>query len=177
MLKGEKIYLRSVEKRDMSIFYSFCEEEEVRKFDGGHKIMPALERVMQSFDEMTNNRRDALSIINEKNVLVGYMTFKEKMDTINVYSIGITIGSRYWNRGYGKDSIKTLLDYLFMYRAAQRVELEVVDYNERAINCYKSCGFIKEGTKRKSYFSNGKYHDVFMMGILSEEYKDGVIKE
>lgn len=177
MLKGKKIYLRSVEKRDMSIFYSFCEEEEVRKYDGGHKIMPALERVMEYFDEITNNRRNALSIINEKNVLVGYMTFKEKMDTINVYSIGITIGSRYWNRGYGKDSINTLLDYLFMYRAAQRVELEVVDYNERAINCYKSCGFIIEGTKRKGYFYNGQYHNIYMMAILSDEYKKKIINK
>jgi RimJ/RimL family protein N-acetyltransferase len=57
-----------------------------------------------------------------------------------------------------------------MYRGAQRVELEVVNYNLRAIRCYEKCGFITEGKKRNRYFSQGKYHDTLIMGILRNEY-------
>ncbi|GIM29385.1 N-acetyltransferase [Clostridium polyendosporum] len=171
MLKGDKVYLRSVEKRDVNIFCSICSDKEVRRYDGGHIIYPSTEYVMQHFDQLMNINRKTLSIINEKGTLVGYITYKESEDTSNVYSIGITIGSVYWNRGYGQDSINILLDYLFMYRNAQRIELEVVSYNERAIRCYERCRFIIEGTKRKKYFCRGQYHDVLIMGILREDYK------
>lgn len=170
MLKGKKIYLRSVEKRDVNIFYNYSTDKEIRKFDGGNMILPSIESVMQHFDEIMNISRKTLSIINEKGVLVGYLTYKEFEDTNNIYSIGITIGSQFWGRGYGQDSIKVLLEYLFMYRGAQRVELEVVDYNTRAINCYEKCGFIIEGKKRKRYFAQGQYHDTLIMGILKEEF-------
>lgn len=170
MLKGKKIYLRSVEKRDVNIFYNYSTDKEIRKFDGGNMIFPSIEYVMQHFDEIMNVSRKTLSIINEKSVLVGYLTYKEFEDTANVYTIGITIGSQFWGRGYGQDAIMVLLDYLFMYRGAQRVELEVVDYNLRAIRCYEKCGFITEGKKRSRYFSQGKYHDTLLMGILRDEF-------
>lgn len=170
LLKGSKIYLRLVEKRDVSIIYNICSEPEVRTYDGGQFILPPLEYIMKHFEEMFDMNRKGLAIINEKNVVVGYITYKEIKDTIDVYSIGITIGSKFWGRGYGKDSIKTLLEYLFMNKGAHRTELEVVDYNQRAISCYKSCGFIEEGRKRKKYFSKGKYNDTLIMSVLREEY-------
>lgn len=170
MLKGDKVYLRSVEKRDVSIFSSFASDKEIRRYDGGNTIYPSTEYIIQHFDELMNIDRKTLSIINEKGTLVGYVTYKEYKDTSNVYSIGITIGSLYWNRGYGQDAINVLLNYLFMYRNAQRIELEVVSYNERAIRCYERCGFIIEGTKRKKFFCRGQYHDVLIMGILREDY-------
>lgn len=170
MLKGDKIYLRSVEKRDVNVFYSISSEKEVRKYDGGYTIYPSIEYVIENFQEIMNINRKTLSIINEKGVLVGYLTYKSSEDTINVYNIGITIGSNFWGRGYGTDSIRVLLNYLFMFKAAHRIELEVVEYNKRAIRCYEKCGFKIEGTKRNKYFSEGQYHNTIIMGILREEY-------
>lgn len=170
MLKGSKIYLRLVEKKDVSRIYSICSEKEVREFDGGQFILPPLQYILKHFEEMFNMDRKGLSIVNEKGVLIGYITYREVKDTINVYSIGITIGSRFWGRGYGKDSMKTIVEYLFKNNGAHRVELEVVAYNERAIRCYKSCGFIEEGRKREKYFYKEKYYDTIMMSILRAEY-------
>jgi RimJ/RimL family protein N-acetyltransferase len=170
LLKGDKVYLRLVEKKDVSRIYNICSEPEVREYDGGQSTLPPLQYMLKHFDDMFNIERKRLSIINEKDVLVGYITYKEIKDTLDVYSIGITIGSKFWGRGYGKDSIKTLVDYLFVNNNAHRVELEVVDYNLRAIRCYLSCGFIEEGRKRKRYFFQGKYSDTVMMSILRDEY-------
>lgn len=170
MIRGKNVYLRSVEKRDINTFYDICSDKEIRKYDGGYMIFPSVEYMVQNFEEITSLKRKALSIINEKGVLIGYTTYYEYEDSVNVYAIGITIASRFWGRGYGKDTIEVLLDYLFMYKAAERVELEVVNYNNRAIKCYERCGFIKEGIKRKKYFSQGVYNDTIIMGILKEDY-------
>lgn len=159
MLKGKKVYLRLLERRDIAIIYRLCNEEKVKRYNS----------IPGDINEQNVNLRKALSIINEKNVLVGFITYKESNHCSNVYSIGITIGSRFWNRGYGQDSINTLNKYLFEELNAIRIELEVIKCNERAISCYKKCGFVEEGIKRNKCYIDGKYLDTIIMGILRDE--------
>ena len=170
MLKGNVVLLRCVERRDVNIFYDIWGNEEVRKLDGNFVLPPSKEDLLSNFNRFINIDKKYLSIVNEKGVVVGYITYIEKKEAKNVYELGITIGPNFWNRGYGKDSIKVLLRYLFMNMAAHRVELEVLDFNKRAIQCYKRCGFVEEGKKRKTCFSGGEYRDVMIMGILKEEF-------
>lgn len=170
MLKGNRILLRSVEKRDITIFYDIWSDEEVRKFDAAYLIPPSKEFLMENFNTFMNSTKKYLSIINEKNVLIGYITYEENKQINSIYTLGITIGRGFWDRAYGVDAITTLLRYLFLNKNAHRVELEVADYNERAIRCYSKCGFLEEGRKRKVYFSQGKFSDVVIMGILKDEY-------
>ena len=164
MLKGHNVYLRLLEKKDIRILYKLCNEEKVRKYN-------TIPNDIQNSNQGTNIRK-ALSIINEKNVLVGFITYKESNYCNNAYSIGITIGSKYWGRRYGQDSIKTLLKYLFGELNAIRVELEVIKYNLRAINCYKKCGFVEEGIRINKVYIEGEYVDTLIMGILREEVID-----
>ena len=159
MLKGKKVYLRLLERRDIAIIYRLCNEEKVKRYNS----------IPGDINEQNVNLRKALSIINEKNVLVGFITYKESNHCSNVYSIGITIGSRFWNRGYVQDSINTLNKYLFEELNAIRIELEVIKCNERAISCYKKCGFVEEGIKRNKCYIDGKYLDTIIMGILRDE--------
>ncbi len=104
MLKGEKIYLKLLERKDVRILKNICDDEKVRRYNTISN---------ESNNSENTNFRKALTIINEKEVLVGFITYKESNYCKDVYSIGITRGSRYWNRGYGQDSIKLLLSYLF----------------------------------------------------------------
>lgn len=164
MLNGHNIYLRLLERKDLRILYSLCNEEKVKKYN------IVLKRTEES-DKKESNLRKALSIINEKNVLVGFMTYKESSYYKDVYSIGITIGSRYWDRGYGQDSIKTLLKYLFDDLNAVRVELEVIQSNLRAMKCYKKCGFKEKAILGDKYYIDGEYSDIIIMSLLKNEMK------
>lgn len=159
MLKGKKVYLRLLERRDIGIIYNLCNDEKVKIYNS----------IPDEVDKKKNKLRKALSIINEKNVLIGFITYKESNYCSNVYSIGITIGSRFWNRGYGQDAINTLNKYLFEELNAIRIELEVIRCNIRAISCYKKCGFVEERIKRNKCYINGQYLDTMIMGILRNE--------
>ena len=158
MLKGNDIYLRLLEKKDIRLLYKLCNEEQVKRYN-------TIPNDIQN-NNQGKNLRKALSIINEKNVVVGFITYKESNYCNKIYSIGITIGSKYWGRKYGQDSIKTLLKYLFEELNAIRVELEVIKYNLRAINCYKKCGFVEEGIRMNKVYIEGEYVDTLIMGIL-----------
>ena len=161
MLKGNNIYLRTLERKDILILYRLCNEDDVKTYN----TIP---------EDIQNNNKDkslrkALSIINEKNVLIGFVTYKENSYFKKVYSIGITIGSRYWGRRYGQDSIKTLLKYLFDEKNAVRVELEVIESNFRAISCYKKCGFVIENIRKNKVYIDGRYENTLIMGIIKDE--------
>ena len=160
MLKGHNVYLRLLEKKDISLLYKLCNEEKVRKYN-------TIPNDIQNSNQGRNTRK-ALSIINEKNVLVGFITYKESNYYNKVFSIGITIGSKYWGKKYGQNSIKTLLKYLFEELNAIKVELEVIKYNLRAINCYKKCGFVEEGIRINKVYIEGQYVDTLIMGILKK---------
>lgn len=51
-----------------------------------------------------------------------------------------------------------------------RVELNVFDFNEVAINCYKNIGFKIEGLLRENYKFQGKFWSCYKMAILNNEW-------
>ena len=50
-----------------------------------------------------------------------------------------------WSKGYGTDSLNTILTYLFNELNMNRVSLYVDVSNLAAVHCYEKCGFRKEG--------------------------------
>ena len=72
--------------------------------------------------------------------------------------------------------IQLILDFGFNYLNLNNIDLALMEFNERALKCYKKCGFKEIGRRRKCKFINGKYYDSILMDILSEEFKDTYIK-
>lgn len=69
-------------------------------------------------------------------------------------------------KGIGRQAIRLMLDHAFGPMNLHRVELRVLSFNQRAIRCYRACGFSHEGTERESAFIAGEWHDDWIMGIL-----------
>lgn len=158
MLKGHNINLRMLEKDDIEILYRLCNEKSVKRYN-------IVSNNVQNSNQEANFRK-AFSIINEKDILIGFITYRKSNYCKDAYSIGITIGSKYWGLKYGEDSIKTLLKYLFVKLNAIKIELEVIKGNLRAINCYKKCGFTEERVRTNEVFIDGEYIDIIIMSIL-----------
>jgi len=43
--------------------------------------------------------------------------------------------------------------------------------NERAVRCYRACGFVEEGRERQAEYVNGRYVDVLELGLLRDEWE------
>jgi RimJ/RimL family protein N-acetyltransferase len=58
--------------------------------------------------------------------------------------LGITIGDReYWSRGYGTDTVRAMLRYLFEERGLRRVYLHTLSWNYRAQTAFTRAGFTR----------------------------------
>jgi RimJ/RimL family protein N-acetyltransferase len=94
------------------------------------------------------------------------------LDHLNqIAEIGLFIGNKnYWNKGYGTESMKLLLDYGFNALNLNNVMLRVYSFNERAIKMYKKLGFQVIGNRRESLKRGNKVYDEIYMDILAKEY-------
>jgi RimJ/RimL family protein N-acetyltransferase len=69
-------------------------------------------------------------------------------------------------KGQGTQAIRLLLDHAFLTLGLQRIFLQVLADNERAIRVYEKCGFVTEGVLRKHAFKQGAFKDVILMGCI-----------
>lgn len=88
--------------------------------------------------------------------------------------LGIMIGEAdYRSQGYGQEAIKLLLDHAFYILNLNSISLIHYEFNRRADRCYVKCGFKKAGCLRQARLVNGRFYDILLMDILSEDYSGG----
>ena len=77
---------------------------------------------------------------------------------------------QFLGRGLGAESLRLVLRHAFGTLGMHRVDLRVLDFNDRAIAAYRACGFVEEGRERESCWVEGRWHDDVIMGVLDREF-------
>lgn len=178
-LVGEKVYLSPPREEDIEKYTKWLNDFNTTDYLGRSSKICTVEAEKEWYDKNSKIENGVTFAIieNETNKIVGNCGI-EKIDYINRTGIlGIFIGvEEARNKGYGKESVKLLLDFGFNYLNLHSIELKVMSFNKRAIKCYEKCGFKEIGRRREAYFLNGKYHDVIEMDIIRREFKENIIK-
>jgi RimJ/RimL family protein N-acetyltransferase len=99
--------------------------------------------------------------------IVGVLTFSggNKVRTRHAGDFGITVLKDYWGLGVGSILIETFLGWAKNTKIIRKIELRVDIANKRAISIYKKFGFRKEGKISRDSMINGKFRDVYIMGL------------
>lgn len=82
-------------------------------------------------------------------------------------SLGISVRKEYQRQGIGRKLMEKILDLADNWLMLIRVELGVLEDNEKAMNLYKSLGFEVEGKKKYAIARDGKYVDEYLMARYS----------
>lgn len=77
----------------------------------------------------------------------------------------------YVGKGYGRDALNVFLDWAFRIQNFRRISLITWADNQRAVRCYKACGFVEEGRQREAEYVAGNYVDIIEMGLLRREWE------
>ena len=170
---GDEIYLRPLDMDDLDSFVMWLNDEEVRQY---LSIEIPLNRIREKeFIENLYKRGEdiVLGIVTKKNdQLIGNTALGEVSSTSRCAALGIFIGDKdCWSQGYGTEALRLMLGYGFDQLNLHRIYLTVLEFNARAIHAYEKVGFKREGTFREHFYRNGKYHDVYYMGILEHEWR------
>ena len=116
-----------------------------------------------------NTLRCAITKNDDDNIL-GLISLTSINYINRIAVLHIMIGKNGQGKGAGTFAINEILKYAFLTLNLNRIELQVLDDNERAKYLYKKLGFVEEGTKRQACYKDGIYKDMIIMGMLKGDY-------
>ena len=173
MLDGELTRLRALDISDLERDVTWVNDREVTRYLSLRYPVSrdAERRWLEAAPENGYAHGVRLAIETTGGVHIGNLDLHSVHADDRSAGLGIMIGDKnYWSNGYGSDAIVTLLRFAFGEMNLHRVWLHVFEFNERALACYKRCGFQPEGTLRDHYYAEGRYWDVVVMGVLRDEF-------
>ena len=172
-LLGDRIYLSPRSCEDAEKFTEWLNDFQITDYTGRSAQLMTLEAEKKYLEEKNNPEATFAIVTIDENKMIGTIGL-EQINWINRTAVlGVFIGDKeYLSKGYGTEAIRLILDFGFNYLNLHSIKLNVMSFNERALKCYKKCGFKETGRARESKFINGKYYDTISMDILSNEFTE-----
>lgn len=174
MIQSSNLYFSNIEKEDMEYLYQwFSDKDFLKYYDYVPPVPQSKEEINQTFyDYETKDESIVFAIrLKSDNKIIGIAGFDDIVKSNKVATLFIGIGNRNLRgKGYGNESLKILLDYGFNDMNYYRIQLNVLEFNTSAIKLYERAGFKREGVFREFVFRNNKRYDMFLYGLLKNEY-------
>ena len=167
--QGRMVVLRHKALTDAEDDYAWRSDEELAKLDATRPLrMKFKDYLRHSRDEIDHpnprSRRFAIDTHDGKHI--GNCMYYDIDLRQGQAELGIMIGDRdYWSKGYGTDTVKSLLRYIFTTTSIDRVYLHTLEWNRRARNSFAKSGFREKGPVRR----NG--HDFIFMEVWRTEWE------
>ena len=98
--------------------------------------------------------------------MAGLHTTNPSLRRSHVRLLGIGIAAEWQGRGVGRELMHRLLHWADNWAGVLRIELHVHDDNQRAIELYRTLGFVEEGRHRAYALKDGRYIDSLSMARL-----------
>ncbi|MEA4882936.1 MAG: GNAT family N-acetyltransferase [Clostridia bacterium] len=170
MGEGEKATLRPLAERDLDALVAWDEDSDVADLMGGSTRTQ--EESKAKFMALMRDRNSAaMAIESDAGVLIGDIELIEIAWRSGDAELVVRIGEpAYWNRGYGSEAVRAVLELAFGQMGLRRVYLRVCANNARAIRCYSKCGFRCEGVVRRRFGDTRDPRIIVLMTILRDDF-------
>lgn len=84
-----------------------------------------------------------------------------------------SLAEPFWGNGYAKEAAQTLIKYAFLHMNLDIVTTNHFSTNVRSKRVIEKCGFMCEGTLRRSIqIYNGQVYDAVSYSLLREEFRN-----
>ncbi|WP_412030343.1 GNAT family N-acetyltransferase [Deinococcus yunweiensis] len=171
MYKRGDITFRLPEIEDLDRFYAMRNDEDAIRSLGGYSAGMSKKAATEWLIARGSPGRDLIfMIIHPESGLIGHVGLYEIDHRIRMGEFAILIGDKnYWGRGIGESATRFMINYGFDNLNLNRVQLEVLSTNQRAIKLYERVGFTLEGTRRQVQYKDGQYIDSHLMSVLRND--------
>jgi diamine N-acetyltransferase len=172
MLKGKKVTLRALETTDIEAFHAFVNDVDTHVLSDDEAFVPlARQQVEKNVEKMLSEDEIIPMVIEADGKLIGTCGIHHIDLHSRTCSFGIAISdTSYRGKGYGRDTVEVLLDYVFRLRDFRKIWLTVYADNEQAIRSYKSLGFVQEGLQKEHVYNRGEYKDWVIMALFRRDW-------
>lgn len=169
LVTGKKIVLREKGIDDATDDYAWRVDEELARLDATRPLNMSYNDFLRYSKEEMNypsprSKRLAIDTLDGKHI--GNCMYYDIDLRQGEAELGIMIGDReYWSKGYGTDSVNSLLDHIFTTTPITRVYLHTLEWNNRARSSFAKSGFREVKPVRRNGF------DFIYMEIWRSEWE------
>lgn len=139
-------------------YLSFEKDEYPNTVEGQIEDIKALE------GNQTNTM--LLAMDGEKIVGIATISSSHKIKSRHEGELGIVVAKDYHGRGIGSELIRRLIEWAKSNGVTTRIKLDTRADNVKAVSLYLKFGFVVEGCLKNSTLLNGKYYDLYVMGMM-----------
>jgi len=170
---GEKVALGPIRRDLVPLYQRWMNDFEVTRTLGA-SLHPFTLEAEEAWYEGASKRGNCARFTlyaREENRPIGN-TGLEQIDLANrTAEFGILIGEKAcWNKGYGTETARLMLDYGFNVLTLHHIYLRVHSNNARGIRAYTRAGFREAGRLREARRIGRQVHDVILMDCLATEF-------
>lgn len=167
---GEKVLLRAIEIIDKEVLLDIINDSETEYSLGGWSFPISSLNQEEWIKSQKPNTQVLRCMVDDKKdnktlgtVILSDIDYKNGNAEIHIKLIGDVRG-----KGYGTDTVNTLVKYAFNELRLNCVYAHVNAYNISSQKLFEKCSFVKEGVLRNRLFKKGEYHDVIILSIINE---------
>lgn len=167
--------LRELKEKDAEGMLEWMHDPEIQKNFRFSVLDKTMEDILGFIREAETQIIDGKSvhyaIVGEGDEYLGTISLKNVDLTSKNAEFAISLRKKAQGKGIGTKAIHKILNLAFHNFGLQRVYLNVLSENERAIRLYEKCGFVYEGEFRNHLCLRGEYKSLKWYSILQEEFR------
>lgn len=171
ILYGSKVLLRAIEQTDKDLLQRLMNDAEIEQQLGGWSF-PVSDKDQEEWMKKLKATEDTLRLMieaREEKIAVGTVILSNIDYKNGNAELHIKLRKEYSGKGYGTDTVNTIVAYAFHELRLHCIYAFILEYNKASQGLFKKCGFCLEGVLRHRVFKKGRYQDQFMYSILSED--------
>ena len=170
MIKGTRVNLRPITEPDLSLLRAWQSDPEVMAGWGiPNPLVASTNFAADLTGRFASFESSGYLIIESPDGPIGRIDYEHLDGRHGSCEIAMYIGDPgAQGRGFASDALRTLARHLFNQRGVHRIELTVIESNERARRLYERVGFVTEGLLRDYLWFNGEWHNELLMALFAD---------
>jgi ribosomal-protein-alanine N-acetyltransferase len=174
MLKGDKINLRLMRKKDIEEYLDLFSDLETRGpyFPMALQTEASLEQRLAKDGCWSDEYRLLLIVAKDTDRILGMVVAFQPVRFYDAFEFGyILFDKASRGKGYVTEAVCLFVQYLFDLKPVHRIQLHIEAENLASVKVSEKCGFTFEGTARKAFIKSGKPTDIGIYSLLREEWE------
>lgn len=172
-LRAKNITLRELKIKDAEDMHEFITDKEISKSLIFMRYPYSSENMINFVENSWNDKINIhYAISNSADEYIGTVSLKniEYVDRTAEYAI--VIRKKFWGQKIAYEATNKILFYGFNILNLNKIYLNVLANNNRAISFYEKYGFEKEGFFKKHIFHYGEYIDLIWYALFRENFNE-----
>ncbi len=175
-LFSERLALRQLQESDWPLFLDIETDKEIQKHIADISEVNTLRKrfdgQLGQWDKEKEKWTTLVIESKDENKAIGFIGIYSEWEEIKHAEVGIKLLAASQGRGYGKEALTLVLDFLINQCRYHKIKAVITEGNEASCKLFRSCGFLLEGTLRDNCVINGSFHNDLIYGLLASEFSE-----